>query len=77
MSVPGPIGLTAELAKVRSGLLVGAGTVLKPSTAKQCLAAGASFIVSPGSNLPTVDLVVRKRVRMMAGALTPSEVMAA
>ena len=78
MTVPGAVEVIRELVKkCGSDVLVGAGTVLNPQMAQQCLDAGAQFLVSPGLNLPTVDLAVRERKLIMAGALTPTEVMAA
>jgi len=78
MTVPGAVEVIRELfKKCGSNVLVGAGTVLNPLMAQQCLDAGAEFLVSPGLNLPTVDLAVRERKLIMAGALTPTEVMAA
>jgi 2-dehydro-3-deoxyphosphogluconate aldolase/(4S)-4-hydroxy-2-oxoglutarate aldolase len=50
---------------------------LNAQAAQNCLDAGAQFLVSPGLNLQTVDLAVRERKLIMAGALTPTEVMAA
>jgi 2-dehydro-3-deoxyphosphogluconate aldolase/(4S)-4-hydroxy-2-oxoglutarate aldolase len=41
------------------------------------LDAGAEFLVSPGLNLKTVELAAREGKLMMAGALTPTEIMAA
>jgi len=58
-------------------LLVGAGTVLNAEAARRCLDAGAQFLVSPGLNLQTVELAVREGKLMMAGALTPTEVITA
>jgi len=67
-----------ELSKSNaSEVLIGAGTVLDPETARRCLDAGAQFLVSPGLNLPTVELAVREKVLIMAGALTPTEVITA
>jgi 2-dehydro-3-deoxyphosphogluconate aldolase / (4S)-4-hydroxy-2-oxoglutarate aldolase len=78
MTVPGAVEVIRELVKkCSSDVLVGAGTVLNPQMAQQCLDAGAQFLVSPGLNLPTVDLAVRERKLIMAGALTPTEIMAA
>ncbi len=78
MTVPGAIDVIRELAKdTTSGLLVGAGTVLNPDTARKCLDAGAQFLVSPGLNLRTVELAVREGKLIMAGALTPTEVITA
>jgi len=51
--------------------------VLYAETAKRCLDAGAQFIVSPGFDLETVRLVKQQGTLMMAGALTPTEVIGA
>jgi 2-dehydro-3-deoxyphosphogluconate aldolase/(4S)-4-hydroxy-2-oxoglutarate aldolase len=78
MTVPGAIEVIRELVKtVGSHVLIGAGTVLNAATARQCLDAGAEFLVSPGLDLPTVEFAVSQMKLMMAGALTPTEVMAA
>lgn len=77
MTVPGAIEVIAELVKRASSVLVGAGTVLNPATAQRCIDAGAEFIVSPGFNAKTVELVKRLGKLVMAGALTPTEVIEA
>jgi 2-dehydro-3-deoxyphosphogluconate aldolase/(4S)-4-hydroxy-2-oxoglutarate aldolase len=78
MTVPGAVEVIRELSKnSASGVLIGAGTVLNAETARRCLDAGAEFLVSPGLNLQTVELAVREGKLIMAGALTPTEVMAA
>src|SRR5258708_4634531 len=78
MTVPGAVEVIRELTKGgASDLLVGAGTVLNAEAARRCLDAGAQFLVSPGLNLQTVELAVREGKLIMAGALTPTEVMAA
>ena len=78
MTVPGAIEVIRELSKSSgSEVLIGAGTVLDPDTARRCLDAGAQFLVSPGLNLPTVELAVREKILIMAGALTPTEVITA
>jgi 2-dehydro-3-deoxyphosphogluconate aldolase/(4S)-4-hydroxy-2-oxoglutarate aldolase len=77
MTVPGAIGVIAELAKNAPEVLVGAGTVLDAETARRCIDAGAQFLVSPGLDVETVHLAVKENVVMMAGALTPGELMAA
>jgi 2-dehydro-3-deoxyphosphogluconate aldolase / (4S)-4-hydroxy-2-oxoglutarate aldolase len=78
MTVPGAVEVIRELAKnSASSVLVGAGTVLNAEAARRCLDAGAQFLVSPGLNLQTVELAVREAKLIMAGALTPTEVMAA
>jgi 2-dehydro-3-deoxyphosphogluconate aldolase/(4S)-4-hydroxy-2-oxoglutarate aldolase len=78
MTVPGAVEVIRELAKnSASSVLIGAGTVLNTEAARRCLDAGAQFLVSPGLNLQTVELAVREGKLIMAGALTPTEVMAA
>ena len=78
MTVPGAIDVIAQLAKsTGNDVLVGAGTVLDAQTAQRCLDAGAQFLVSPGTDLPTIQLARQKGVLVMAGALTPTEVITA
>lgn len=78
MTVPGAIDVIAQLARtVSDTVLVGAGTVLDADAARKCMAAGAKFIVSPGFDRETADLVWREGRLLIAGALTPTEIMAA
>ena len=75
MTVPDAMVVIRELVKSHSAdLLVGAGTVVDAETARRCLDAGAQFLVSPGLDLEMVQLAVRERILVMAGALTPTEV---
>jgi 2-dehydro-3-deoxyphosphogluconate aldolase/(4S)-4-hydroxy-2-oxoglutarate aldolase len=78
MTVPDAVDVIRELVKnCASDVLIGAGTVLNPEAARRCLDAGAQFLVSPGLNLKTVELAVREGKLIMAGALTPTEVITA
>jgi 2-dehydro-3-deoxyphosphogluconate aldolase / (4S)-4-hydroxy-2-oxoglutarate aldolase len=77
MTVPGAVDVIAQLVRAGGDLLIGAGTVLDAQAARQCLDAGARFIVSPGFDRETVELVRREGMLMMAAGLTPTEVMAA
>ncbi len=78
MTVPGAIEAISHLVKsAGAGVLIGAGTVLDAETAQRCVDAGAEFIVSPGFDLETVTLVKRLGKLMIAGALTPTEVILA
>jgi 2-dehydro-3-deoxyphosphogluconate aldolase / (4S)-4-hydroxy-2-oxoglutarate aldolase len=78
MTVPGAVDVIRELTKSGSGdVLVGAGTVLNVDAARRCLDAGAQFLVSPGLNLEVVKLAGTEGKLMMAGALTPTEVITA
>ena len=78
MTVPGAITVIAELSK-RYGdeVLIGAGTVLDPETARSCIAAGAQFIISPSLNVQTIELCKLQRIAIFPGALTPTEVVTA
>jgi 2-dehydro-3-deoxyphosphogluconate aldolase/(4S)-4-hydroxy-2-oxoglutarate aldolase len=78
MTVPGALDVIRELVKnCAPDVLIGAGTVLNAEAARRCLDAGAQFLVSPGLNIQTIELAVREEMLMMAGALTPTEVLAA
>lgn len=58
-------------------VLLGAGTVLDPETARQAILAGAQFIISPGVNVETIRLCQRYQVLAMPGAMTPTEILTA
>ena len=78
MTVPGAIELIKELVKsLGAEVLIGAGTVLDAGTAQRCIDTGAEFIVAPGFDSATVQLVKSLGKPMMSGALTPTEVIAA
>jgi 2-dehydro-3-deoxyphosphogluconate aldolase / (4S)-4-hydroxy-2-oxoglutarate aldolase len=77
LTVPGALEAIRELHRSAPRLLVGAGTVLDASAARECLEAGASFLVSPGFDRATIDLARREGVLTMAGALTPTEILEA
>ena len=78
MTVPGAIKVIEKVAdKYGSDVLVGAGTVLDPETARACMLAGAQFIVSPALNLDTIAMCHRYSVPVMPGVLTPTEVITA
>jgi 2-dehydro-3-deoxyphosphogluconate aldolase / (4S)-4-hydroxy-2-oxoglutarate aldolase len=78
MTVPGAIEVIRELTKsCGNEVLIGAGTVLNATDAIRCLDAGAQFLVSPGFNRATVELATRESILIMAGALTPTEVIEA
>lgn len=60
-----------------SELLLGAGTVLDPETARIAILSGASYVVSPSLNPETVRLCNRYQVPVMPGAMTVAEVIEA
>src|SRR5271157_2295945 len=77
-TVPGASGVIEHLAKKVSGqILLGAGTVLDPETARIAILAGAHFIISPSLNPDTARLCNRYQVPYMPGAATVREVVEA
>jgi 2-dehydro-3-deoxyphosphogluconate aldolase/(4S)-4-hydroxy-2-oxoglutarate aldolase len=77
-TVPGASKVIEHLAKeFRGKILVGAGTVLDPETARIAILAGAEFVVSPAVNTATARLCNRYRVPYMPGAATMGEVIEA
>ena len=76
MTVPGAIEVIRDVVKHVPDVILGAGTVLDVDTARRCIDAGAQFIGSPALDIPTVEFVAKNsHVIMMAGAMTPSEVL--
>jgi len=57
-----------------SSMIVGAGTVLDVKTARDCISAGAAFIVSPCVNPAVIQTCRRLKTVVCPGALTPTEV---
>ena len=58
-------------------IVVGAGTVLDPETARACMLAGAQFFVTPALNVKTIEMAQRYSKAILPGALTPTEVLTA
>ncbi|HVS29861.1 MAG TPA: bifunctional 4-hydroxy-2-oxoglutarate aldolase/2-dehydro-3-deoxy-phosphogluconate aldolase [Thermoanaerobaculia bacterium] len=78
MTVPGAVGVIAELVRrLGEDAIIGAGTVLDADSAKQCVDAGAKFIVSPSLDIPTIEACRRMVVPVFPGALTPTEILTA
>ena len=77
MTVPGALEVISELVKTMPDMLVGAGTVLNKKMAEKCADAGAQFLVTPGFTKTVVTAAAKLDLIIMAGALTPTEVMTA
>lgn len=78
MTVPGAIRALEKVADAFGDRIVlGAGTVLDPETARAAMLAGAEFFVSPSLKLSTIEIARRYSKVVMPGALTPTEVLAA
>ena len=78
-TVPGATEVIKELKKTipSEKLLVGAGSVLDPETARIAILAGAEYIVSPGFNEATAKLCNRYQVPYMPGCMTITEIITA
>jgi len=78
-TVAGAVGAITELAKCyQSGeILIGAGTVLDPETARHAMLAGAQFIVSPSCNTDVARMCRRYQIPYLPGAGTSQEVVSA
>jgi 2-dehydro-3-deoxyphosphogluconate aldolase/(4S)-4-hydroxy-2-oxoglutarate aldolase len=78
MTVPGAIGVMESLAKEAGDeILLGAGSVLDPETARASILAGAEFIVGPCLNPELVRLCKRYSKIVIPGAMTPTEIVRA
>jgi 2-dehydro-3-deoxyphosphogluconate aldolase/(4S)-4-hydroxy-2-oxoglutarate aldolase len=78
MTVPGAVKALEKVADAYGDKIVlGAGTVLDPETARVCMLAGAEFFVTPSLKLATVEMAKRYGKVICPGALTPTEVLTA
>lgn len=78
MTVPGAIrALEAVADRFGDKIVLGAGTVLDPESARISMLAGAEFFVTPSLKLATIEMVKRYGKVIMPGALTPTEVLTA
>lgn len=78
MTVPGALKALERVAdQFGDKLMLGAGTVLDPETARSCMLAGAQFFVTPNLRLSTIAMCKRYSKVICVGALTPTEVVTA
>ena len=77
MTIPGALEAVSALAAGRPGVLVGAGSVLDPETARLAILRGARFVVSPTFCPKVIELCHRYDVVAVPGAFTPTEILRA
>src|SRR6202166_1517121 len=78
MTVPGAVRALEKVAdQFGDKIMLGAGTVLDPETARICMLAGAEFFVTPALRLSTIEMAKRYSKVIFPGALTPTEVLTA
>ncbi|HOE12399.1 MAG TPA: bifunctional 4-hydroxy-2-oxoglutarate aldolase/2-dehydro-3-deoxy-phosphogluconate aldolase [bacterium] len=78
MTTPGAMDvIKAVAAEMGSKVIMGAGTVLDPETARAVILAGAEYIVTPTLNPATIEMAKRYGKVMISGAFTPTEILTA
>lgn len=69
--------ISAVRDKLGDKILLGAGTVLDAESARAAMLAGAEFIVTPVVSRPVIECCRRYDKLVMAGAMTPTEILTA
>lgn len=69
--------IISSLVRHHPGMLVGAGNIFDVDTARRCLEAGARFLTSDVFLPAVVDLAAKEDVAVIAGAMTPTEIITA
>ena len=78
MTVPGALRIIEKLASQLGGkVLLGAGTILDPETARAAILEGAEFLVTPTLNTKVIEMAKRYSKAILPGALTPTEILTA
>lgn len=75
METPNALHIIEKVAGEYEDVLVGAGTVLDPETARDAIKAGSKFVFSPTVNKHTIEMTKRYGVISVPGALTPTEIL--
>lgn len=76
LRTPAALDAIRRIADEVPEIVVGAGTIVEPDQAKQAAAAGARFLVSPGSTPRLLDAMDDTELPHLPGAATVSEVLA-
>jgi 2-dehydro-3-deoxyphosphogluconate aldolase / (4S)-4-hydroxy-2-oxoglutarate aldolase len=77
MTVPGALKIIERCVSLFGDLLtVGAGSVTDAAVAIEAMDAGSLFVVTPTVKLEVIDACKRRACLVIAGALTPSEILA-
>lgn len=67
--------LINELSRqMQNKMIIGAGTVLNVTDAKNAIDSGAKFIISPIVDLATIQFTKQKNIVSIPGAFTPTEI---
>jgi len=77
LTLPQAASVISHLAKSVPGIVVGAGSVTNPESARRSLDAGAHFLTSDGFHPAVTEFAAKQGVVVIPGALTPTEVISA
>ena len=78
MTTPGALDvIKTSVAKFKTSVLIGAGTILDTETARVAILAGAEYLVAPTLNPAVIELCRRYNKIVIPGALTPTEILTA
>ena len=78
MNSPQPLQVIEEVtAQLGDRMIVGAGTVLDPETARMAIMAGARFILSPVTDARIIEMTRRYGAVSVPGAYTATEILRA
>jgi 2-dehydro-3-deoxyphosphogluconate aldolase/(4S)-4-hydroxy-2-oxoglutarate aldolase len=78
MTVPGALRLLESLSsQLGDKVILGAGTVLDPETARLAILAGAEFLISPALDVRVIEMTRRYSKVSIPAGLTPTEILTA
>lgn len=78
MTTSGALDFIRDAVRSLKGeVVLGAGSVLDPETARAVIMVGAQFVVCPTLNLRTIEMCRRYSIPVIPGAYTPTEVLTA
>lgn len=79
MTVPGALEIMKDLSGIyeKEGIILGAGTVMDAETARLCILAGASYVVTPFLSAEVIRICNRYSVPCLPGTGTVAEIVTA
>jgi 2-dehydro-3-deoxyphosphogluconate aldolase/(4S)-4-hydroxy-2-oxoglutarate aldolase len=77
VDTPGAVEMIRQVSDEVDDVVIGAGTVLDPETARTVQLAGAEFIVTPTVNTDVIEMSNRYGAPIATGVMTPTEAITA
>jgi len=77
VDTPGAVEMIRRVSAEVDDVVIGAGTVLDPETARAVQLAGAEFIVTPTVNTDVIEMCNRYDTPIATGVMTPTEALTA